>query len=280
MYKKTGYLQEPLKLFYVQDTTEWICPYHYHDFHKITFFLQGNVTYEVEGKSYLLKPYDIICVAAGQLHRPIISDQKLYERIIAYIAPEWLYTYQQKDCDFFPIFAPSHAPVLRQSSQTETLADTIRRLRQTWYEGQKNKLLKDTIFLEAMLYLSEGLKKKTVTTVKLGNHNEKIQQIMSYIHCHLKEKLTIPILAEQFYVSPDHLMHLFKKETGYSVGTYITTQRLVLAKHYMNAGLPLTEICYECGFTQYSTFYRAWKKYYRTKPRDRGSSVIEDRPLE
>lgn len=42
MYKKTGYLQEPLKLFYVQDSTEWICPYHYHDFHKITFFYKAT----------------------------------------------------------------------------------------------------------------------------------------------------------------------------------------------------------------------------------------------
>ena len=48
MKDKLGYLKEPLKLFYLRDKKTWECPYHYHDFDKITLFLQGHVTYDVE----------------------------------------------------------------------------------------------------------------------------------------------------------------------------------------------------------------------------------------
>ena len=43
MYEKTGYLTEPLKLFYVSDKRDWACPVHYHEFDKVMlFFQQGH----------------------------------------------------------------------------------------------------------------------------------------------------------------------------------------------------------------------------------------------
>ena len=49
MAQKTGYLSGNLKLFHLVDKRQWTCPYHYHDFDKITLFFQGHVSYDVEG---------------------------------------------------------------------------------------------------------------------------------------------------------------------------------------------------------------------------------------
>ena len=91
---------------------------------------------------------------------------------------------------------------------------------------------------------------------------------MDYITAHLTEKLTIPSIARACFLSPDYIMHLFKEETGLSIGQYITTKRLQKARHLMQEGRALTEICYDCGFTNYSTFYRAWKNHYHTSPKE------------
>lgn len=114
MAQKTGYLSGNLKLFHLVDKRRWICPYHYHDFDKITLLFQGHVSYDVEGTAYDLKPYDIVVIPAGKIHRPTIMDDAPYERIIAYISPAYLKTYRQRGCPVEQIFSASRSPILRQ----------------------------------------------------------------------------------------------------------------------------------------------------------------------
>ena len=270
MAVKSGYLTDPLKLFYVADQRAWECPFHYHDFDKVVIFLQGQVTYDIEGNSYALQPYDVVAVPAGQMHRPVVGSRQLYERIIAYISPEYVEAYRKRQCDMSIIFrAPS--PILRQPREADSLYDVIGRLRHVCRADvpEDNTVLKETLFLEFLIYLSRAVRNKRVGCVKTGRQNEKIQAVLSYIQLHLTGDLSIPAIAEQFCISTDYLMHLFKGETGYSLGYYITIKRLLLARRLMQEGRPLTEVCYDSGFKQYSTFYRAWKKYYGTSPKQR-----------
>ena len=46
---KTGYLNSDFKFFHLKDNTRKDFPFHYHDFNKILLFLQGDVTYTIEG---------------------------------------------------------------------------------------------------------------------------------------------------------------------------------------------------------------------------------------
>ena len=55
-YEKTGYLHHDFKIFHLTDHEMSAYDFHYHDFHKLLFFLSGNVTYCIEGKSYQLTP--------------------------------------------------------------------------------------------------------------------------------------------------------------------------------------------------------------------------------
>ena len=61
-------------------------------------------------------------------------------------------------------------------------------------------------------------------------------------------------------------MHTFKEQTGYSIGSYLSTKRLLLAKELILSGKPITDVCYECGFKNYSTFSRAYKKCFGADP--------------
>ena len=59
-YQKTGYLTSDFQLFSIQDQRKKTFDLHYHDFHKILIFLQGNISYAVEGRQYDLQPGDIL----------------------------------------------------------------------------------------------------------------------------------------------------------------------------------------------------------------------------
>ena len=55
-YEKQGYLYDDFRMFHLKDHQKREFEFHYHDFYKIIFFIKGRVTYNSEGKNYILKP--------------------------------------------------------------------------------------------------------------------------------------------------------------------------------------------------------------------------------
>ena len=98
-YKKTGYLHDNFRIFHLSDTAQKEFSYHYHDFNKILILLNGNVTYTIEGRSYELQKNDIIFVNAGEVHKPVIHSNAPYERIVIYVSPDYLDSYQRETSD-------------------------------------------------------------------------------------------------------------------------------------------------------------------------------------
>ena len=82
-YMKKGYLNSEFRLFHLTDRETKEVEYHYHDFNKITIFIKGKVNYMIEGKSYDLKPYDIVLVNHNDIHRLEVDNSVLYERIFS-----------------------------------------------------------------------------------------------------------------------------------------------------------------------------------------------------
>ena len=68
--EKTGYLNEEFRLFHIKDQTSREFSWHYHDFHKVVVFFSGKASYHIEGKTYHLKPWDILLVDRHAIHRP------------------------------------------------------------------------------------------------------------------------------------------------------------------------------------------------------------------
>ena len=79
----------------------------------------------------------------------------------------------------------------------------------------------------------------------------------------------IDLIAGQFYISKYYMMRLFKQETGYTLGQYISQKRLLLAKELLSTGAPGPQVCYDCGFKDYSTFSRAYKQLFGVTPSGR-----------
>ena len=98
-YEKKGYLNSEFRLFHLTDQDTKEIDYHYHDFDKITIFIRGKVNYMIEGRSYDLKPYDIVLVKQGDIHKLTVDNSCPYERIIVYISPNFMNAYQTESYD-------------------------------------------------------------------------------------------------------------------------------------------------------------------------------------
>ncbi len=269
---KLGYLEDDFKIFHLLDRQRREFAFHYHDFNKIIIFIKGNINYSIEGKNYSLKPYDIVLVNAGEIHRPSVLDSSDYERIIIYVSSNFLQSFSKDEYDLTSCFyhaKKEHSNVLRLPSiEKSKLYQVCLELENSFKDsGYANELLQKILFLEFMIHLNRTVLSNHINYIDSTINNTKLLQIIDYINDHLQEEITIDKLAEYFYLNRYYLMHYFKKETGYTIGNYITEKRILLAKQLVLNGATFTEACFQCGFKNYSTFTRAIKKVYHTTPK-------------
>lgn len=275
-YEKLGYLNEEFRFFYLKDEAMRSFSYHYHEFDKLLVFLSGNASYHIEGKTYQLSPFDIVCIPHGDIHCPEIDFSSPYERYILYISPEF---YQEfgEDAVFLTTLLTNckaeHHYVYHTSLaariQLETLLQGLKET--TNQENNKtasrlNWLYAKTLVLQFLLGCTKQLGNGELITEQKASYNPKMLDIICYINEHYMDNLSVESLAERFFFSRYHLMRQFKEATGYTLHSYISNKRLLAARDAMKTGVPATTAAICCGFHDYSTFSRAYKKLFGTAP--------------
>ena len=91
-------------------------------------------------------------------------------------------------------------------------------------------------------------------------------QIIQYINHNLEKDLSVQMLCNLFYISCSQLKRRFLKATNVPVGRYVMIKRMLLAQHLLIQGQKATEIFTQCGYNDYSAFYRAYKNYFGYSP--------------
>lgn len=272
--QKKGYLNENFLFFHLKDSLSTEFQLHYHDFHKLIVFISGDVTYLIEGKFYKLKPGDIIFIAHHELHKPIVSPSALYERMVLWIKPDFLGNellskYGLAHCFLVAAKEQRHLLRIEESSQNHIkhLLSVFRNA--TKDTGFANELLRMTSFLQLLiglnrLFLTLDEKEPLEDVI----YDPRIEAILNYINLDLKKDFSCTALAQKFYLNKYYLMHLFKQQTGYSIHQYVLKKRLIKGAQLLREGVAATQVCLQCGFGDYSSFVRAFKKEFELSPRD------------
>lgn len=112
------------------------------------------------------------------------------------------------------------------------------------------------------LFFGVDIKKK-LDDIKFDT---RIESILDYINNNLDSDLSIDSISNMFFLNKYYLMHLFKKETGFTLYSYIQKKRVIKATDYLKSGLQAGEVCSLCGFGDYSSFVRTFKKEYKLSP--------------
>ena len=279
-YAKKGYLLEDFRLFHLKDKGETKVDYHYHEFYKLLFFISGKGGYFVEGKRYALTPGDIILIDKQCVHRPEFEPGVPCERIILYISPEFLLRESSSTCQLADCFSKEYDHVLRPNEKIrKALFSIVLNIEQELSSNKYGREIVGTgMLLRLLVEIARSIFKKEVQKpAPMLPKSKRMLDIMRYLDAHLTEDINIDTLAEKFYISHFHMMRRFREETGTTIHSYISDHRLMLARDLINQGTPATEVCFQCGFGSYSSFSRAYGKFFGTTPTGRNiSSVMEE----
>ena len=277
-YEKRGYLLENFRLFHLRTEQETRVNYHYHEFCKVVLLVSGKGWYTVDGQRYLLQPGDVVLVGSRSIHKPEMEKGSVYERIIIYIAPEFLQKSSTGDCDLTDIFSGHRGHVLRprESGSRRIFAMAAELEKDLSREGYGREILSTTALLRLLVQLGKEQRRESGQQPQPVNaRTPRVQKLMEYLDTHLAEDLDIDMLAESFYVSKFHMMRQFRQETGMTIYSYLSQRRLLHAKNLIEKGTKATEACYRSGFRSYSSFTRSYAKYFGTTPTGRVDTARE-----
>ena len=270
--EKRGILSQEIKVFHIKDQIVNEFEYHYHDFHKIIIFIKGNVTYMIEGKAYKLKPWDLLIIGSGQIHKPIIDPTEEYERFIIWFDPSMVSKHSRDHTNLlmcFDLAARRQINLLRISDEPLVkVKNIVRELIEAESEPAfGHDILKSALLLQLLVILNRAfvLEEADTQDILFDKH---ITEVLTYINQHLSEDLSISSLASRCFLSKYHLMRKFKAYTGYTLHQYILQKRLYMAKSMLSKGETMINISQRAGFNDYSTFVRAFKKEFGLSPRD------------
>ena len=283
---RSGYLNSDFRLFHLKDKTKKEFDYHYHEFNKIIIFLSGNVTYIIEGRTYHLKPYDILLVNNHDIHKPIIDSNSTYERIVIWADTNFVKEHSDDNCNLeecFKYAIKNDINLIRLKPDLQNELISLLTKLETSINSQEfgSRILSNAYLIEFLVYINRLI---------LGNNNiieanecdsiddNQINEILKYINANLNEPLTVDDIANRFYISRYYLMHRFKEQTGYTLHNYISQKRLILAKELLLNNESVMKVSEKCGFIDYSSFLRSFRKMYGTTPKDFSKKAKSDEP--
>lgn len=118
-------------------------------------------------------------------------------------------------------------------------------------------------------YLGNIIKGVIRSLIVNGESKSVVDIIKEYIEDNIDKEMTRESLSELVYLNPDYLARLFKKEVGESLGSYITTKRIYLAKEYFETTSdPINVVALKVGYDNFSYFSKVFKDIMGVTPKD------------
>ena len=266
-------LSKDFELYYYNDTTLRRVAEHTHDYYEFYFFLEGNISLQIDNRLYEVAYGDIIIIPPGVSHRPIIHNATApYRRFVFWISQEFFnhLISLSPDYGYLMQFAQTRKQYIFHNDRV-TFHSIHSRLITLLEEMQGDRFGKAAnislcvndliLHLNRLIYeRSHPASSKETTAL--------YERICSFIETHIEEDLSLERLAGEFFVSKYHIAHIFKENLGLSIHQYITKKRLAYCRQSILSDVSITKTYEAYGFGDYSSFYRAFKKEYGISPRD------------
>ncbi len=265
--------REQFEIFHYRDPRPGFVEVHHHDFYEVYFLLAGSVAYWVEGRIIRLEPGDLLFINPMELHRPLPDpSQPMCERFVLWINRDYLESLgsgQTKLTGCFDTSLPNHSHLVRPGSTERAvlMARMGELVRESYGKDYGSELSAQGIFLQLMVQLNR-LARRESAQQEGEQLSELVQGAMHYIGENLGSPLSLEDIAGKLFVSKYHLSHAFTREVGVSVYRYVLLRRLMLARQLLLEGEAAGQVCRDCGFTDYTGFYRAFKSEYGISPRE------------
>jgi AraC-like DNA-binding protein len=250
--------------FYQEKEQGFVFPGESHHLLELTYVDQGSLHSVADGQDLLLEQGDMVIYTAGQWHMQYadIGVAPRFVTISFELSGDDLQSLKNRK-----ITAPQQVVTLLQQMLRE--------------ESAPDEFSADMIIAmlgQVLMLLLRQAKFPTADKLKASNNlnseNQIIRRAQQYISDHLREKLSVPLVAQMVDVSPSYLTSLFHKNLQISPAEYIRRLKLQESKQMIRENsMTFTEIAAALQYSTVHHFSRQFKEKFGITPTEYAKSV-------
>ena len=250
--------------FYHEKEQGFLFPGESHPMLELTYVDQGSLHSVADGQDLLLKQGDMVIYGPNQWHMQYADVD---------VAPRYVtLTFDLRDEAIQPL-------VNRKFTASRQVVALLRQMLRE--HEQLDEFSNDMIIAQLNMVLLELMREsaapsnaKLQTSNAIHSENEIIRKAQQYISSHIREKLSVPLVARQVDVSPSYLTALFHKNLQISPGEYIRRIKLQESKQMIRENdLNFTEIAAALQYSTVHHFSRQFKEKFGITPTEYAKSV-------
>lgn len=245
-------------------------PLHSHPFYELIYCrCAGGAECLVGTERYQLRQGDVLFIPPGVSHHPILpsSMPEPYIRDVLWISQEFLCAAHESYMDVSEK-SPPPIPLLRTAGTSWEYIGSLFRGGVMEAENRQSDW-QAAVIANALLILTH-LRRASRDAHRMSPRAEKpelLDQVLAYVEQHLSERITLSEVARHFFISESTVTQIFRKKMGISFYRCVTRWRLIAAKALIEENTPLIAVAEQVGFSDYSSFFRAFKQEYGTSPK-------------
>ena len=250
-------------LFYQEKEQGFLFPGESHSLVELTYVDQGSLHSVADGQDILLDQGDLMLYAPNQWHMQYAD---------IHVSPRFMtLAFDPGDYDLSCLY----------NRKFQSPQKVIRLLENILREQENMDELSGDIILcllsQAILTLKR-LSDAPADTLRsnhcITNENEIIRRAQQYISTNVRNRLTVPLVAQNTDVSTSYLTALFHKHLQISPGEYIRRIKLQESKQMIREGtLNFTEIAQTLQYSTIHHFSRQFKEKFGITPSQYAKSI-------
>ena len=266
------HIKPPFEIERCKVSTPWSMQnYHYHDCVELYYLYSGSRHYFINDKVHKVVAGELVTVCPYDIHATAASEDREYERVLISF-----------DRDFFGGLGEGYAAELSAFLSKGSRVIRFTPKERAWVEGMLDYLtdrgrefntgtdlfVKNALACILLLLNKKAPREEDVPT-KMSDGALLVSRVSGFVNKNFSERLTLSMLAEEFFVSQSYLSRLFGRITGTTLTEYISAVRIKEAKRLLSStSLSVAEIAERIGFSSLTHFERVFKKIVRMTPLD------------
>lgn len=232
---------------------------HFHFEIEFLMLLTGNISVQIENKSYLVSPYSLIVIPPPNYHATTANEPTEYQRIVVMTST----TAIPKPIEELFYSQVKKHPLFKSKTITRII-NNIRDLMSA-EENTRFSALLDSLMVQ-LIYAVAFFEDNNDKSIIVLPDDKNLSAVIKYINSHITENISLADISANCFIAKSTLSHLFKEKMNISVKQYILQKKMIYASSLIAEGILPNTVAKSLGYENYSNFFSIYKKIMGEPP--------------
>ena len=242
--------------------------YHSHDFIELLIIIEGQVEYEIDDKTQLIKSGNLLILNPGVYHKKITDENSNFSLLYIGLTNFKMRGFKK---DYIPTNNNSPFVVLEKNKKEfykccDEIIDEQQKNMPGFDLVLKALIMKLIILLIREIQYEEDTKDNVKFSFESTEKTNIVYSIINYMNENYMENISLDKIAKNMYLSSVYISKIFKEETGDSPINYLIKLRLSRANSLLKENIPIQAVANSVGYKDAYYFSKLFKKYYGVPP--------------